>query len=76
MLITSLPLLLVLLIICVIDAVWFFRSVDKDAKEEQTYYESLSEDEKKEYDMMRNKEQMSKQASAAANHISGNRNFM
>ncbi len=76
MLITNVPLMIALFIMVVSCGVLLFKSLDKDAKEEREYYESLSEREKREYAMRYNKEQQAKHASVSASHISGNRRFL
>lgn len=76
MLITNVPLMIALFIIVVSCGVLLFKSVDKDAREEREYYESLSDREKREYAVQYNKEQQVKHASVTANHISGNRRFL
>lgn len=76
MLISNVPLMIALFIIVVSLAVFMFKSLDKDAKEERNYYESLSEREKREYAMRYNKEQQAKHASVSANSISGSRKFL
>ncbi|MBO5087703.1 MAG: hypothetical protein J6C01_03425 [Lachnospiraceae bacterium] len=76
MLITNVPLMIALFIIVVSCAVLLFKSVDKDAKEEREYYDSLSEREKREYAMKYNKEQQAKHATVSANSISGSRRFL
>ncbi len=76
MLITNVPLMIALFIIVIAFVVFLFKSLNKDAKEEREYYESLSEREKREYAMQYNKEQQARHASVSANHISGSRRFL
>lgn len=72
---TNVPLMLTLFIFVGMAFWLMFRSLRKDSKDEEAFYNSLSEREKMEYNKTMNRELGSKHASVIGNSISNSRKF-
>ncbi len=72
---TNVPLMIALFILVGMTFWLMFHSLQKDARDEEAFYNSLTEREKQEYNKTMNRELGSKHASVVGNSISTSRKF-